>query len=212
MSIKIHILSSSKDLKPFVMVLRSVTKSVEISIKKFVPLNDIDVVFYVNPEGTIKEIGIGGYTPVANTVFISLNPKHPKFREGIKKELPYQLAHEINHAIRFRTPIPKETLFEAMISEGLADRFAMEITNRKNPPAWSVALTTKQKKELLKKASKEWNNSTYDHNAWFYGSTTKKIPRWTAYTLGYDIVADYLQRYPETPASKLVSVQASLFI
>lgn len=212
MSINIHILSSSKDLKPFMMVLRSVTKSVEILIKKLVPLDDIDVVFYVNPEATIKETGIGGYTSVANTIFISLDPKHSKFREGIKKELPYQLAHEINHAIRFRTPIPKETLFEAIISEGLADHFAMEVIGRKNPPVWSTALTAKQKKEFFKKASQEWNASGYDHNAWFYGSTIKKIPRWTAYTLGYDLVAAYLQKHPKISASKLISAKASVFI
>jgi uncharacterized protein YjaZ len=211
MSINIHTLSGSKELKPFVMALKSVTKSVEILIKKLIPLNDIDVVFYVNPEATIKETGIGGYTPVANTVFISLDSKHPKFREGIKKELPYQLAHEINHAIRFRTPILKETLFEAMISEGLADHFAMEVTGRKNPPAWSTALTAKHKKELLKKASKEWNNSTYDHNAWFYGSIVKKIPRWTAYTLGYDLVTAYLQKHPKILASKIISAKSSVF-
>src|ERR1035437_4925119 len=118
MSINAHLLSNSKDLKPFTMELKSITKSVEVLIKRVVSLGDIDVVFYNNPEGTIKEIGIGGYTPCANVIFISLDPRNPKFKTGIKKELPNTLVHEINHAIRFRTPISKETLFEAMISEG----------------------------------------------------------------------------------------------
>lgn len=212
MSINSHILSSSKDLKPFVKEIKSITKSVEILIKKFIPQGDIDVVFYDNPGATLKENGIGGYTPCANVIFFSLDPKNPKFKEGIKKDLSYTLAHEINHAVRFRTPIPKETLFEAMISEGLADHFAMEVTGRKKPPVWSMALTDKQKKGFLKRASKEWNLSTYDHNAWFYGSEKKKIPRWTAYTLGYHLVAAYLRKYPETPASKLIFAKASIFI
>ena len=131
MTVNSYVLSSSKDLKPFIKELKSITKSVEILIKKFIPQGDIDVVFYDNPEATLKENGIGGYTPCANVIFFSLDPRNPKFREGIKKDLLYTLAHEINHAIRFRTPIPQETLFEAMISEGLADHFAMEITGRK---------------------------------------------------------------------------------
>ena len=212
MAMNTYILSSSKDLKPFVKEIISATKQVEILIKKFIPLGDIDAVFYDNPRATFKETGIGGYTPCANAIFISTDPKNSKFNEGIKKELIYTLAHEINHAIRFRVPISKETLFEAIISEGLADHFAMEITGRKNPPMWSVALTDKQKKNFLKRASKEWNLPAYDHNAWFYGSEKKKIPRWTAYSLGYDLVDAYLQKNPKIKASKIISAEASLFI
>lgn len=212
MSIKIHILSSSKDLKPFVKDLKIITKAVEILIKKLVSVGGIDIVFYDNPGATLKENGIGGYTPCANVIFFSLDPRNPKFREGIKNDLAFTLAHEINHAIRFRSPILKETLFEAIISEGLADHFAVESTKRKNPPAWSIALTGEQKKEFLERASKEWNGLAYDHNAWFYGSEKEKIPRWTAYTLGYDIVSTYLQKHPKTPASKLISAKASVFL
>ncbi len=212
MPLNIHILSSLKDLEGFAIELKSIAKSVEFSIQKLLPIEDIDVVFYDNPEGTLKESGIGGYTPCANVIFFSLDPKNPNFKQGLKDELPFQLAHEINHAIRFRTPIVKETLFEAMISEGLADHFAMEITGRSTPPAWSTALTNRQKEELLKKATTEWNLPTYDHNAWFYGSEIKKIPRWTAYTLGYDLVSSYLQKNPKIKASKIISADASLFV
>ncbi|MDO8452022.1 MAG: DUF2268 domain-containing putative Zn-dependent protease [bacterium] len=211
MSINAHILDSSKDLKPFTMELKSVTKSVEALIKKIVPIGDIDVVFYDNPGATLKEIGIGGYTPCANVIFISLDSRNPKFKAGIKNELPNTLVHEINHAIRFRTPISKETLFEAMISEGLADHFAMEVTGRKNPPTWATALSNGQKRTFLKRATKEWSAPTYDHTAWFYGSAAKKIPRWAAYTLGFDLVATYLQKHPKIPASKLISARASIF-
>ena len=210
MSINAHVLPSSKDLKPFTMELKSITKSVEALIKKVISPGDIDVVFYDNPGATLKEIGVGGYTPCANVVFISLDPRNPKFKAGIKNDLPKTLAHEINHAIRFRTPISKETLFEAMISEGLADHFSMEVTGRKNPPAWAMALSSEQKKTFMKKASKEWNAPTYDHNAWFYGSTPKKIPRWTAYALGFGLVATYLQKHPKISASKLISAKASI--
>lgn len=212
MSIKIHVLSSSNDLKPFVKNIKTATKAVEVLIKKLVSVGDIDIVFYDNPGATLKESGIGGYTPCANVIFFSLDPKNPKFQEGIKNDLAFTLAHEINHAIRFRESIPKETLFEAIISEGLADYFAMEVTNRKNPPEWSTALTSEQKKEFLKRASKEWNGPTYDHNAWFYGSEKEKIPRWTAYTLGYDLIATYLQKHPKTSASKLIFAKASVFL
>ena len=84
-----------------------------------------------------------------------------------------------------------------MISEGLADHFAIEVTGRKKPPAWSISLTDKQKERVFQKASREWNRPIYDHNAWFYGSEKEKIPRWTAYALGYDLVASYLKSIPK---------------
>ncbi len=210
MSINIHIQSSSKDLKPFTKVLKSVVESVELSIKKLIPLGDIDIVFYYNPEATLKESGIGGYTPCKNVIFLPLDPKNPNFKKGLKDKFSYTLAHEINHAIRFRTPIPQDTLLEDMISEGLADHFAMEITKRKNPPAWSTAITEKEKKEWFKKASRKWHSPNYDHNAWFYGS--KNIPRWTAYTLGYDLITKYLQENPKIKPSEIISADASIFI
>ncbi len=187
-------------------------ESIEYPIEKLIPLGDIDVVFYYNPEATLKKSGIGGYTPCANIIFFSLDPMNPNFKQGLKDELSFQLAHEINHAIRFRTPIAKETLFEAMVSEGLADHFAIEITGRRNPPIWSTALTDTQKKEFFAKASKEWDSPTYDHNAWFFGSKIKEIPCWAAYTLGYDLIAAYLERNPKIKPSQLISVDATVFM
>ena len=69
MSINSNILPSSKDLKPFVKELKSITKSVETLIKKFMSPGDIDVVFMIIPGATLKENGIGGYTPCANVIF-----------------------------------------------------------------------------------------------------------------------------------------------
>ncbi len=212
MSVHISILSSSKGLKPYALQLSAITKSVEAAVRKLLPVKDIDVVFYDNPEGTIEEVGgIGGFTPSANTVFISLNPRHKHFKRALKEELAYTLAHEFHHAIRFRTPIKKETLLEAIISEGLADHFALEVTGRKKPAPWCIALTRDQKEALLKRASKEWNEEGYDHHAWFYGSALKKLPRWTGYALGYDLVEKYLAVHPRASASTLVADDASQF-
>src|SRR3989338_2357175 len=107
MSINVHILSSSKGLNPFVEELCSVTKSIGMLIKKLVPLEDIDVVFYNNPGATFKESGIGGYTPCANVIFISLDPGNSKFQEKKKKKLLYTLPQETTLAFGFRPPIRK---------------------------------------------------------------------------------------------------------
>lgn len=213
MSINIHILTASKDIQPYSGELRSIAEDTIVSVKKFLPINDVDIVFYDNPKATIDEIGgIGGYSPNANLIFMSLNPRHSDFKRAVKEELAFTLAHELHHTIRWQKQVEGDTLLEAMIFEGLADHFAIEATGRSKPSPWSCALTPEQKKIFLAKASEEWKQPTYDNDLWFFGSKPEIIPRWAGYALGYDLVATYLHNHPETSASKLTSADTSLFI
>lgn len=213
MSIHFYILTASKDIKPYSVQLKSIAKSVVASVKKLLPIKNVDIIFYDNPGATIDKIGgIGGFTPNAHSMFISLNPRHPNFKNALKNELAFTIAHEFHHTIRWQKPVGGDTLLEALVFEGLADHFAMEVTGRQKPSLYSCALTLAQKKIFLKKASKEWQMPSYNHDVWFYGSRPATIPRWTGYTLGYDLVAAYLQAHPGALASKLVCVEAPLFI
>lgn len=141
-----------------------------------------------------------------------MNPHHKSFENTLKNELFFTLAHEFHHTIRWQKPVEGDALLEALVFEGLADHFAMEVTERQNPTIYSNALTPEQKKIFMKKASKEWGLPTYNHNEWFYGSAPKAIPRWTGYTLGYELVMAYLRAHPETLPSKLVCADPSLFV
>ncbi len=213
MSIITHILSNSNEIKQYEEELKLVAEATISSVEKLLPIKDVDIVFYNNPEGTIDEIGgIGGFSPNENLIFISLNPRHIDFKKAIKEELSFTLSHELHHTIRWQKQVEGDTLLEAMIFEGLADHFAIEATGRNKPSPWSYALTPEQKNIFLNKVSAEWKQPTYDNDLWFFGSKPDVIPRWTGYTLGYDLVAKYLQANPETSASKLASADASLFI
>ncbi|MES2216494.1 MAG: DUF2268 domain-containing putative Zn-dependent protease [Patescibacteria group bacterium] len=211
-SINIHVLSASKEIRPYSLELKSVAESAVLSVEKILPIRNIDIVLYDNARATIDEIGgVGGFTPNANTIFISLNPRHPRFKESLSDELTFTIAHELHHTIRWQKEVEGDTLLEALVFEGLADHFAQEITGRKFPSPWSQALTTEQKSVFLEKASKEWDRPTYDNAMWFFGATPEVIPRWTGYTIGYDLVAEYLKSHPGTTAASLVSADASLF-
>ena len=54
-------------------------------------------------------------------------------------------------------------------------------------------------------------NENYNHFDWFFGSEKNNIPRWSGYSLGFDIVCNYL-KLTNKKASELVSVDASEFI
>ena len=94
MSIHTHVLTASKDLTPYAVELKSVAKSTIVAVQKLLPIKDVDILFYDNPGATIEEIGgIGGFTPNAHSIFISLNPRHPRFKQALKNELFFMLTH-----------------------------------------------------------------------------------------------------------------------
>jgi len=54
------------------------------------------------------------------------------------------------------------TLFEAAVSEGLADHFSIEVAGI-IPPLWIVALTSKDVQHWIEAASNIWNEPSYNH-------------------------------------------------
>lgn len=159
----------------------------------------------------IPEIGVGGYAPDANTVFISLDPDFSEFENTITNELSRILTHELHHVLRLKNHVYGETLLEVLIAEGLADHFDVEV-NEVAPHPWCTALSEDQIGTLLVKARKEFDSKKYDHDVWFFGSEEKSIPKWTGYSLGYKLVDDYLQKNNDKKPSTLYKLKAEEFI
>lgn len=203
MAVSVHILLGTGRLVLYQDRIKKKFDELITKIQKQLPLENIDVVIYDNPEGTIPEIGVGGYTPSAHLIFVSLDPQFPDFQKTIDKELKRTIAHELHHALRRRGPGYGETLFEALVTEGLADHFDMEINSTHNPEPWDLVLNDEQTVEVKAKAQEEFDNKNYNHNEWFFGSKEKNIPRWAGYTLGFKIVGDYLKRNPDKKPSQL---------
>lgn len=210
MSINIYILKATGCLNPFA---KDIEKQSEKAIKKVaarIPISNVDIVFYDNPKEAIPEIGIGGYTPSPHLVLIALNPQFPNFNKTVNQEIARTIAHELYHCLRSRGPGYGKSLLAAMVSEGMADHFDLEVNGGK-PRLWNVALSDKQMFNLGEKAKKEFQNENYNHNEWFFGSKDGTIPRWSGYTLGFKLVSDYLARNLHLKPSKLYDIKAKKF-
>lgn len=175
------------------------------------PVSDVDVVVYDNPFGAIPELGIGAETLSQNLISIYIDPEFSELSDSISKEFKRTLAHELHHAKRCKTIYNLNNLLGALISEGLADHFDIEVNNVL-PNLWDITLNEKELEKFNKIAEKEYFNENYNHNDWFFGSTEKNIPRWTGYSLGFYLVAEYLKKNPNKKASQLYSVKAEEFI
>jgi uncharacterized protein YjaZ len=210
MAVNIFVLTATGKLGKYKSrIAKAARKSIKI-IKKKISIPDADIVFYDNPNNAIPHLGIDAFTNNINLVLVPLNPKFKNFDKTISEEMLRIFAHELHHCARMKAVGYGETLFEVMVSEGLADHFELEVTNKK-PQTWDTALTAKQFSVLKKRAKKEYNNKNYNHNDWFFGSNDRKIPKWAGYTIGFNLVSEYLKNNPDKKPSELFAAKAEEF-
>jgi uncharacterized protein YjaZ len=92
-----------------------------------------------------------------------------------------------------------------LVTEGLADSFALEIVRGAPTLPWDSALTIEERVSTWLPAREAlW--SGYDHDRWFFGHGD--LPRWAGYSLGFDAVQQYLDAGQGRTAATSVAVDA----
>ena len=211
-NINLHILNAAGRLTPYIDKIENIFDKTVAKVLEKTFFLGTDVVISEFAEDTIPELGIGGHTYNPSLILISLDTKFPDFASvTLNKELKRIIVHELSHVARWQTVGYGETLLEASITEGLADHFDMEVNNT-GPHLWDVVLNANKIKEMTERSKKEYNSKDYNHYEWFFGSKEKKIPRWTGYSLGFNLIAEYLKKNPSKKASQLHNIKAEEFI
>jgi uncharacterized protein YjaZ len=180
------------------------------SVNQVIKFENVEFRVLVFPERTIPRLGMSGAAPNDKHIYILLNPYHSTFDEAINLHIIPTIAHEYHHTLRNRTVGYGKNLFEAMISEGLADHFSLEVTNQ-DTLAWKTTLPDSVFDFWKKEAEKMWFNTEYDHLAWFIGLNSD-IPRGTAYAIGFKMVGDFLKKHPSETAASLYATPADKFL
>ena len=165
---------------------------------------DVERLRFVVSADTARSIpgwGLGGYTLGPTEIDIVIDPSFPGLESVLASRLPTVVAHEIHHTVRWRSPGPYGTLLDALVFEGMADHFAVQLLGADIPP-WSEVLSQDDIDRYLAQAGPQLDNAGFDFGAWFLG--TREYPRWTGYSLGYFLVGDYLARHPQHTAASLV--------
>ena len=148
--------------------------------------------------------GCLGYTPEPGLVYLTVDPQSPDLTV---ESLSRMFAHELHHAARWDGPGYGRTLGEALVSEGLAGHFSLEVCGGE-PEPWETlerAILT----PFIERAKEQWSQPWYDHNAWFFG--TGDMPRWCGYSLGFMLIQAWLREHPQQSAASLVFTQADDF-
>jgi len=118
---------------------------------------------------------------------------------------------EFHHIARFRAEGPSETLFEAIVTEGLADRFTLELLAG-DPPIWATAVQGAELVAWIETASETWMEPEFDPGPWFFAGFDSEVPQWTGYSIGWELTGRYLAANPSQNASTLVGTPASAFL
>ncbi|MFC1921594.1 DUF2268 domain-containing putative Zn-dependent protease [Chloroflexota bacterium] len=209
MSVKIHILDASGNLKSQRDLLRNFARLTVKKVQRKLALNDIDIVIREAEKPEIyKDIdGVGGYCPGGHFVQLSIDVNHPSFRTSSGKIFETTLIHELHHAARMQAGVlmNQGSFLEFLFSEGLADYFVYELTG--NSGKWVTAISQKDKIRLLKKAEQKSGDkfTDQDHRDWFVeGASSQRIPRFAGYAIGFELVKDYLTKNPDKSAASLV--------
>ena len=207
--IELHLLTASGGLAPLAdALMRVVSTTGEVACSLLGISEPVDVVVRdAAGAPVIREIGMRGTTASAHEVFVSLAPHA---FDGTGYQFGRVLAHELHHVARRRAGATGSTLLDAFVHEGLADHFVDEFIGGA-PSPWCCAVDRSECNAALARAAKDFDSASVDRRAWMFGAVDQGLPRWVGYTIGYNLVADYLASNHEATAAGLAGARSELF-
>ncbi|RCS21626.1 peptidase [Phyllobacterium salinisoli] len=170
------------------------------------PFQPLDVVVQTGKH-IIPEKGHLGYAPKPGVVFIIVDPENSALQANVDASLERMFAHELHHAARWDGPGYGSSLGEALVSEGLAGHFVLELFGGL-PEPWEQLPESEIRNQAIL-AAQEWDRAHYNHESWFFGRGD--LPRWLGYSLGFRLVERFLSEHPGSLASNLVCAEAQDF-
>ncbi|WMY72472.1 DUF2268 domain-containing putative Zn-dependent protease [Buttiauxella selenatireducens] len=202
----LHILNAQEKLTAHREWLNTCLTEAYTRANMLMKLPSLDIIVKAGSH-VIPEKGHLGYSPEPGVVYITVDPENSAFCSNYNESLERMFAHELHHAARWAGPGYGFSLGEAIVSEGLAGHFALELYGGE-PEPWE-RLNAEEVQYVGLRLYENWDRTDYDHNAWFFG--TGNLPRWLGYTAGFKLVSSYLQANPNQRASMLVSANAEEF-
>ena len=187
--------------KHLAKIQRAVDRVEKTVVPKLKLTRQIDISFAAIPQFIILEDHVGGRTYTSEYIQITVDPKSKDIPEEIFFEI---ISHELAHAARWsKNSEYMQTLFDGLISEGLATAFEEVVVRDnhiKNPQFFLktvIARTDSENEKILKNLINELDNEFYDYETIFFDGNDS-LPRWSGYSLGLYLVKKYLKQTNQT--------------
>ncbi|WP_395662863.1 DUF2268 domain-containing putative Zn-dependent protease [Aestuariivirga sp.] len=203
----LHLVNARGQLASCADVILSACAEAEARVGAVTAPLALDIVIRAT-EAMPEALFVSGHCYEPAVIGIGIDLTQPHTEERLRHELLKSLFHEFHHALRWDGPGYGDTLGEALVSEGLAQRFLHEMMNCPPEPS-EVAVPDDVCEAWRGEALAGFDDAAYDHAAWFFG--TGDMPNWLGYTLGRRIVDRYLQSHPQATALSLAHMEAVVF-
>ncbi|PFG03519.1 DUF2268 domain-containing putative Zn-dependent protease [Bacillus sp. es.034] len=168
------------------------------------------IIFPANPEDTFIVEQMGGVSGFALSEDVIVLQLSPSVQEDILK---YTVAHEYNHLIAEESNRGMiRTILGGVVLEGKADAFAHTIYPKIQAP-WQKPMTPEEKERVIA----EITELRYSDDMKYYeklrkGNSSKGIPQWANYKIGYEIVQSYRKNHPEISIGRWTSMHEAEII
>lgn len=168
------------------------------------------IIMPANPEDTftVEQMGgVSGFVLSEDVIVLQLSPS---MQEDMLK---YTVAHEYHHLMAEESNRGMiRTILGGVVLEGKADAFAHTIYPKIQAP-WQKPMTPEEKERVIA----EITELRYSDDMKYYeklrkGNSSKGIPQWANYKIGYEIVQSYRKNHPEVSIGRWTSMHEAEII
>lgn len=196
----LHHLNARLSLTPILPEIRAAAREAVARASDVAALPDFDLIVRGQAGAGIAEWGVGGCAPMAGVIEVTIDPAR-----FVSDRFIRTLVHELHHVIRWDGPGYGHSLGEALVSEGLAGHFVLQVLGGP-PDPWDATVPSAS---VTRQAMNEWSRRDHDHAAWFFGKGVMR--RWAGYGLGHRLVAGHLERHSGATPVTLAEAPADRF-
>ncbi|MCR8849347.1 DUF2268 domain-containing protein [Rossellomorea sp. SC111] len=202
---------SIKDLEKDKDPTSGIIKEALMKSAKELPGKDKKVIVLpANPEDTFTVEQMGGVSGFALSEDVIVLQLSPSVQEDILK---YTVAHEYNHLIAEESNRGMiRTILGGVVLEGKADAFAHTIYPKIEAP-WQEPMTTEEREKVVAEITElRYSDDMKSYEKLRAGNSSKGIPQWANYKIGYEIVQSYRQNHPEISIERWTSMHEAEII
>lgn len=206
MPTKITILNASGKFNHALDLLKSKAQHSLIEIEKHIELPNLDIAISPCSEEYKTESGILGCVSTQYVIDILLDADREDLVEIINSELTAVIAHELHHVARASADIQSKSLFQSLVSEGLACHFETKFYGEITPKFFDE-IKKYDWRDLYNKMQTHLKDTDFNYPIYFGGKDVAQFPNRAGYWVGFNLVSEYINKYGGCAAT-LVNIPA----
>ncbi len=195
----IHLLNARHALTPVLSEIRQASRDAVARASNHADLPDFDLVIRAQQDRS-ADGAVQGQAPAPGVIEIALTPD--RFDPV---HFARALVRQMAHLVRWDGPGYGRSLGEALVSEGLAGHFVLQVMG--GQPDGVDAVRPAQ--GTMRQAMNEWARRDYDHARWFGGKGD--LRKGTGNSLGHRLIAEHLTQSQGDSAASLAMAPADPF-